>query len=343
MKFLIKPLTGFLALTLILAYPPLSYAAKARPLISVKVDVPPRLDGKGNDDAWEKAGQVGVEAEDGPEINIRTVYTKDKVYFLLSWKDETESINMDKWVYDGKTWGIKQEIRWEGEPPWEADSDRFCFQWPIRDDNLIKKFAKKGCAILCHKPEKESKMYTSGPHQASDIWQWRASITNPLGYADDGFLDHTKISKKDEPNADKRINAAHKWDKPGPEALNVVRNKDGEGPRWMSRANSKDPFLLKGQEVPLDMSKIKKGDNVPGWRLARPNGSRGDIDAAAKHDKEEGLWTLELSRKLITNDPEHDVQFDDLSKTYYFGIAVWENDRLYGHTRVKKPFALTFK
>ncbi len=55
------------------------------------------------------------------------------------------------------------------------------------------------------------------------------------------------------------------------------------------------------------------------------------------------MWTLELSRNLVTNDKEHDVQFDDLSKTYYFGMAVWENDRLYGHTRVKKPIALTFK
>jgi len=91
------------------------------------------------------------------------------------------------------------------------------------------------------------------------------------------------------------------------------------------------------------MSKIKKGDAIPGWLLARPNGSRGDIDAVAKYDKKKGQWNLELSRKLVTNDPEHDVQFSDLSKTYYFGIAVWENDRLYGHTRVKKPIALKFK
>ena len=95
--------------------------------------------------------------------------------------------------------------------------------------------------------------------------------------------------------------------------------------------------------TPIDMSKIKKGDVIPRWLLARPNGSRGDITAAAKYDKGKGKWTLELSRKLVTDDPEHDVQFGDLSQTYYFGIAVWENDRLYGHTRVKKPIALTFK
>ncbi|MCH7622792.1 MAG: hypothetical protein IIB46_01770 [Nitrospinae bacterium] len=342
MKFIFKPLTGLLVLTLILVgYAPVSHA-KAVPLISVKVEAPPKLDGK-LDAIWKKAKLVKVEAEDGPEISIKTVYTKDRVYFLLSWKDWTESIHQDKWVYDGKKWGIKQEKRWEDEPPWEADSDRFCFQWPLRDDNLIKKFAEKGCSALCHKPEKENKMFTNGPHEASDIWQWRASTTNPLGYADDGFLDHTNISKKAEKNPDKRINAAHKWDDPGANKSINVRNREGEGPKWMSTATTGKPFLVKGNEAPLDMSRIKKGDAVPGWLLARPEGSRGDIDAAAKYDKDEGLWTLELSRKLVTNDKEHDVQFDDLSKTYYFGIAVWENDLLYGHTRVKKPFALTFK
>lgn len=342
MKFLIKPLASLLVLILILVHAQFSYA-KAKPLISVKVDTPPMLDGSAGDAVWKKAKAVEVEAEDGPEINIKTVYTRDRVYFLLTWKDWSESIAQDQWVYDGNKWNIKEEKRWEDEPPWEADSDRFCFQWPLKDETLVKKFSEKGCAVLCHKPEKENKMFTNGPHEASDIWQWRAATTNPMGYADDGFLDHTNISKKDERNADKRTNAAHKWDAPGPGKLINVRNMRGEGPKWMPKIPSKEPFLTHGEEVPLDMSKVKKGDAIPGWLLARPKGSRGDIDAAAKHDKEEEQWTLELSRKLVTEDKEHDVQFEDLAKTYYFGIAVWENDRLYAHTRVKKPFALTFK
>lgn len=334
-------LTGFLALTVVLAYATFSYA-KANPLISVKADIPPELDGKADDKVWEKAIPLTVEAEDGPEIEIRTAYTDDRIYFLLSWKDWTESRNQDKWVYDGKKWGVMQEKRWEDEDPWEADTDRFCFQWPLRDDNLIKKFAQKGCAVLCHKPEKENKMFTNGPHEASDIWQWRASTTDPLGYADDGYLDHTSVAKKDERDAYKRINAAHKWDDPGQGLVNE-RNIKGNGPRWVSKFSPKGSFLIKGQEVPIDMSKVKKGDTVPGWSLARPAGSRGDISASAWYDKDEGVWTLELSRKLVTGDPEHDVQFDDLSRTYYFGIAVWENDNLYGHTRVKKPFGLSFE
>ena len=29
---------------------------------------------------------------------------------------------------------------------------------------------------------------------------------------------------------------------------------------------------------------------------------------------------------MVTTDKEHDVQFDDLEKAYYFGIAVFDND-----------------
>jgi len=74
------------------------------------------------DAAWAKAKRIEVEAEDGPEIIIKTVYTEDRVYFRMSWKDWTESINMDKWVYDGSKWGVKQEKRWEDEPPWRGRS-----------------------------------------------------------------------------------------------------------------------------------------------------------------------------------------------------------------------------
>ena len=342
MKIVKKSLTGFLVLIFILTITSLSHA-KAIPLSSIKVSTPPKLDGKGDDAAWAKAEGIEVEAEDGPEIEIRTVHTKDRVYFRMSWNDWTESIHGDKWVYNGSKWSVKQEKRWEDEPSWEADSDHFCFQWPLRDEVLVNKFAKKGCAVLCHKSERENKMFTDGPHEGSDIWQWRASTTNPLGYMDDGYLDHTILSKKDEKNANKRINAAHKWDELGKGGMTQKRNKKGKGPQWMAKTSTKEPFLIQGQETPINMSKIKKGDAIPGWLLAKPNGSRGDIDAVAKYDKAKGQWTLELSRKLVTDDPGHDVQFDDLSKTYHFGIAVWENDRLYGHARVEKPIALKFK
>jgi hypothetical protein len=50
-----------------------------------------------------------------------------------------------------------------------------------------------------------------------------------------------------------------------------------------------------------------------------------------------------FGRRLVTTDKGHDVQFDDLKKTYYFGIAVFDNDGSNVHTRPLDPVALTFK
>jgi hypothetical protein len=341
-------LTLILSLTLTFSLPGFSFA-EATPLISVKVDTPPALDGDGGDDVWKKAKEVGVEAEDGPEINIKSVYTKDEIFFLVSWTDETESVSMDQWVYDGEKWNIKQEKR--VDETGNADTDRLGFQWPIKDASLIKSkikgeeftFIEKGCTVICHSPEKEDKMYTSASGQVTDIWQWKAALTNPLKYADGMYQDHTNILKTQEPDKFKRVTAAQKGDDMGPGELNFQPNKAGNGPKWMSKGGPNKPFLIKGEEVPLDMSKIKKGDAIPGWLLARPKGSRGNINAVGKYHKDDIIWVVELGRKLVTDDKAHDTQFDDLKKTYYFGLSTWDNDRLQTHTRVKNPFALTFK
>lgn len=36
------------------------------------------------------------------------------------------------------------------------------------------------------------------------------------------------------------------------------------------------------------------------------------------------MWTMEIARKLVTGS-RYDVQFNDLKKTYPFGVAVFNN------------------
>jgi len=38
----------------------------------------------------------------------------------------------------------------------------------------------------------------------------------------------------------------------------------------------------------------------------------------------DGVWTLEIGRALVTGS-DYDVQFNDLTASYYFGIAIFEN------------------
>ena len=251
-------------------------------VVSIKVSTPPTMDGNGDDAAWKLTKAVEFEAEDGPEMSIKSVYTDSEVFFLVSWEDDSESIYANQWVYDGQKWGIRQEVRVKGEAPRDADTDRLGFQWVINDS--IKEFAEKGCKVLCHSPEKEDKMYTNSPGERTDIWLWSAAITNPLGYADDYSLNNTNISIKDETDKIKRINAAHLVDNTGGGGKSFERNNAVDKPKWVPKGGiSNIQFLLAGNEVSFNSKGIKKGDSVPGWCLSRPKGSRGDINSSCKY------------------------------------------------------------
>jgi hypothetical protein len=55
----------------------------------------------------------------------------------------------------------------------------------------------------------------------------------------------------------------------------------------------------------------------------------------------DGEWTLEFSRALTTAG-EHDIQFNDLTKAYTFGVAVFDNAQV-RHAFNPKPAKLTFE
>jgi len=59
---------------------------------------------------------------------------------------------------------------------------------------------------------------------------------------------------------------------------------------------------------------------VPHLILQEPSGSQADVRVAANWHN--GFWTVELKRNLVT-DSEYDVQFDDLSRDYRFGVSLW--------------------
>lgn len=60
--------------------------------------------------------------------------------------------------------------------------------------------------------------------------------------------------------------------------------------------------------------------NIPQLVLQEPTDSQADVRVAATWDN--GYWTVELKRKLVTGS-DYDVQFDDLSRDYHFGVSLW--------------------
>jgi len=79
------------------------------------------------------------------------------------------------------------------------------------------------------------------------------------------------------------------------------------------------------QAIQPDARKWQPGDVVPGYVLTYPGGSRADVRGKAKHNEDNGVWTLEIARKLNTGrSTRDDVIFDPLAgKPYYFTVAVF--------------------
>jgi len=81
-------------------------------------------------------------------------------------------------------------------------------------------------------------------------------------------------------------------------------------------------WILDNEKVDFSDANYQAGDEVSGIIVSTITGDRGNI--SAKGIYKDGTWTVELGRKLNT-DSQYDVQYTDLTETYFFGIAVFEN------------------
>lgn len=293
---------------------------------SVKVPAGPVIDGK-MDEIWTKAAGfkltvAGGELKAPIEVSMRSVYTESDVYFLFQWKDADESLNRMR-EYDGTKW-----VKVKG------NEDRFNLMWSIEDS--IAGFNTAGCAVLCHAASKEliqqtgakqnlsaeaiaevvpMGMWTNAANEKGDLWHWKVHRTNPVGQADDTYVQNVlAISDEDI--------TGRKGDKKeaGGYGDNFVKGL----PKYTFKTPPADVrILLKENAVEVTpATTFKAGDKLPNEVLAPFVGSRGDI--SAKGVWSNGMWTLEEKRALVTNNPD-DIQFKDVTKGYFFAISVHDN------------------
>jgi hypothetical protein len=84
-------------------------------------------------------------------------------------------------------------------------------------------------------------------------------------------------------------------------------------------------YILDSEKTEIDqagLDALPAGSYIPGIVKSPFTGDRGDISGAWQWA--DGTWTIEFSRALTTGS-ETDVQFEDLTGTYYFGLAVFDN------------------
>jgi len=331
---------GMLVLATVLWALGLAYAAERQALVAKKVTGPPIIDGV-VDSAWEGASPLTIRVMGGrnlpngsTEVILRAIYTDDNIYFLAQWKDPTESLRRSPWQKqtDG-SWRKLSDPTDRGGDNNLFYEDKFAMLWNISIPDL----EKNSWMVVAHLGEGKpyGNKYTLNPGETADMWHWKGVRTNPVGQVDDQYLDSTRYDKAKAPEAGRKSDpktAGGYFD-------NI--NEAKTGPKWATKGNNPAPpyWILDSEKEPIDDSKYKPGDEVPGIVVAPFVGDRADI--SARGIWKDGVWTLEFGRKLVTGS-QFDIQFSDLKKAYLFGAAVFDNAQV-RHAFNPTPQVLIFE
>lgn len=297
-------------------------------LVAVPAAGAPVLDGQGSDAAWASAPELTIDTTGGANdsaarVTIRSVYDNQRVYFLVSWEDPTNSWLRNPWEKqpDG-SWKLLIGSDNEGNDENEFYEDKLALLWPINDS--IPGFDSEGCGTACHLGEGSDEkplgsMHTNRRGEIADLWNWKAFRN--IAQVDDLYVNNDNY--KDDYWAGFQTDPSDG----GGYSSNITESKDlpafmppGGGDRsgWPS-------YIYAPEKVTLDDSLFTPGDRLPS-AIAEPFlGDRGDIEASWTY--ENGRWTMEFSRALVTGS-KYDVQFEDLDEVYYFGLATFDNTQI---------------
>src|SRR3990170_4212582 len=102
--------------------------------------------------------------------NNVTLYAMDDGYYFYlaaTWADSTESINRNRWSYNGSAWSKSGN----------EDRIAFIFDMGLNDPEGV------NCQTMCHPPL----MHTSNGFV--DVWHWKGNRSNPMGFTDDKYWD----------------------------------------------------------------------------------------------------------------------------------------------------------
>lgn len=333
-------------------------------LVAYPVASAPTLDGVADEAFWADAEDFVIDVDGGfggyeTKVNLKAVYTADSVYFLMTYKDPTESWYRYPWIkQEDGTWKQDKDPSDKGGDNNLHYEDKIAFIWPI--NNSIDKFETKGCYTACHADQNADvkpygNKYTAKEGELGDIWHWK-SVRN-LNQIDDQYVDWTTFEARvaaDNGNKEAGRKADPK-DSGGysdnyasmPDPADATKTvADHSMPGFISpntdTATGAPGYILDSEKVAVtkaELDAMPAGTIIPGIVKSEIVGDRGQISAGWKWA--DGMWTLEFGRLLDTAS-EFDVEFTDLAASYYFGVAVFENAQVRHATETGASF-LVFK
>lgn len=332
---------------------------------------PPAIDGF-FDPVWAQAARVRLRVADGwgdaEFVTVQAAYDATYLYVLLVWADDKASMRRQPWVKQadgswkalaGKSPTPDAGVTWAqymGAGFNEEDAARFNYEdkmaimWNTYGASTVAGFEQSGCAVTCHDPgnnngpgtsynsttqQLAAKMFTTAPAEVADLWHWKLVRGNQHAKADDQYVRY--------------------W-VPGPtgaedggRASDAGAGGYGSNPAVSGRPQYRGPslsvppyYIFDNQKVLLtaaELDALPVGAEIANMITSGPTGTRADVDAKGLYNS--GTWGVEIRRRLVTGDP-NDVQFDDLTRQYAFGVAIFDNAQI-EHRYTPMVAKLSFK
>jgi len=334
---------------------------------SGRTSTPPVIDGDGSDKVWDSAlpYKVNLEFGNNPgEVTIWSLYTDTDVFFQLQWNDPTFSIPRSSWILDSGTGN------WSSNDGLE---DMVNLMWDMETTG----FDSVGCQAKCHIGKDWS--YLDVPGDTSDLWHVMAGRTlaateavqlvDPtvvdyeatsgqfqlIGYGDDTQVVYDPNEGQDPPGGRLGDDGTAPFTPNSNATDGTPMYMETEPNDWldamvlhMSEVDGGETIIADPEDPSYSLVDVTNawdnydtlGASVPESLLLAPTGSRGDIEGGAMWS--DGVWTVETSRALVTNNDD-DVQFDDLDASYDFGISTMNNTAGRGHNYNTRPLHLDFQ
>jgi Ni,Fe-hydrogenase I cytochrome b subunit len=285
---------------------------------------------------WDFARAMDIQLVNGAgfdsgvtRASIQALYSDNYFYMRIRWQDS---------VYDRmyRPW-VKTETGWMHLNPGGSDEniyneDKFALLFPINKDM---DFQRYGCSMYCHNDQKDHRGQHWTPNDRPvDVWHWKATRMDPMGYVDDKYWLGTGAVSPDK--------EGRKGD-PGHEgyATNAV---DGVSHPIMLPtgidAETMGALILSKAEVYTKTAadRLPVGSVIPGALISEANGDRADVRCRSAY--ENNTWTLQIVRKMDTGSP-YDVIFRP-GHEYDFTIAAFDHTahrHAYNHQVYRLYFA----
>jgi hypothetical protein len=281
------------------------------------------LDGKEGEPEWSRAVEVTVPLRHGgvEEAAVKALYTQDRVFIRVRWKDETENREHHPWEWD--------------------EAQQSYVSGPQVEDSVLLSF-EAGCEWW--------PSFLDGYMYDFDGWHWMAARSDPLGQAIDmmgtvqdqdfpllNFTRYESRTIEDTWNIKFAPGELHaNWNEidrtyllqPHNEVVYVRMNPDG--------LRSQPEFV---EQLPPPTQPPSDGTTrYPQYSPLKLEGQAGEV--SAKGHWEDGYWTVEFSRIRVTPaETLNDVVLDRISQ---FSVHVYDQAERIGEASESGRLFLRF-